>query len=532
MAIKDYLYANLMALFVSAGLIVFSLRYVVGETESKFLAIQGFEFFENRTKLSSYLTVIVVGLLFVTLPQRPKRQKLAPGIPIVGGSDIQHVKQNRKRFIHDGKSMLAEGYRKTKGGFFYVPSNCGERLMLPVKYLEDLKTAPIDQVDFVATFIEYLIFGEKDVRGLKDFQSADVMPAVQREIRNAFDAAFPPCEDWTEINVVERITKVVARVSSCMFGGIELSENEKWVEASIAFAIDGFHGAQKIKRYPHVLRPIAKYFISEIRSIAGHYAEAEKAAIPILEARQKAGEKALDLLYWMSDQAKGSERNMKFIASILLKVSFAAIHTSAAAPSQLIYDLCAMPEYVEPLRKEVESVLDPDGNIDKKSFGQLVKLDSIMKESQRFNPLLLITFERVVHTPYRLSDGFVIPAHTHIGVPTSSLLMDPDLYPDPTRYDGFRFAKIRTHEPNADASARAQYAASNPSSMSFGFGRHSCPGRFFAANEIKAIMGYLLLNFDMKFPEGKEKRPESLLFETQFLPNPTATVMFKRRKQA
>ena len=48
-----------------------------------------------------------------------------------------------------------------------------------------------------------------------------------------------------------------------------------------------------------------------------------------------------------------------------------------------------MPEYVEPLRKEVESVLDPDGNIDKKSFGQLVKLDSIMKESQRFNPLLL-----------------------------------------------------------------------------------------------------------------------------------------------
>ena len=26
--------------------------------------------------------------------------------------------------------------------------------MLPVKYLEDLKSAPIDKVDFVATFIE------------------------------------------------------------------------------------------------------------------------------------------------------------------------------------------------------------------------------------------------------------------------------------------------------------------------------------------------------------------------------------------
>jgi len=26
--------------------------------------------------------------------------------------------------------------------------------MIPTKYLEDLKTAPIDKVDFVATFIE------------------------------------------------------------------------------------------------------------------------------------------------------------------------------------------------------------------------------------------------------------------------------------------------------------------------------------------------------------------------------------------
>lgn len=28
--------------------------------------------------------------------------------------------------------------------------------MIPSKYLEELKTAPIDQVDFVATFIEVI----------------------------------------------------------------------------------------------------------------------------------------------------------------------------------------------------------------------------------------------------------------------------------------------------------------------------------------------------------------------------------------
>jgi hypothetical protein len=35
-----------------------------------------------------------------------------------------------------------------------VPSPLGERLMIPIKYLDELKTAPIDHVDFVATFIE------------------------------------------------------------------------------------------------------------------------------------------------------------------------------------------------------------------------------------------------------------------------------------------------------------------------------------------------------------------------------------------
>jgi cytochrome P450 len=99
-------------------------------------------------------------------------------------------------------------------------------------------------------------------------------------------------------------------------------------------------------------------------------------------------------------------------------------------------------------------------------------------------------------------------------------------YQNPKVYDAFRFDNARKEEPST--SGRTQYVASNPASMSFGFGRHACPGRFFAANEIKAIMAYLLDNYDFKFADG-QKRPESLLFETQYLPNPTATVLFRRR---
>ncbi|KAJ2998234.1 hypothetical protein NUW58_g387 [Xylaria curta] len=488
--------------------------------------------------VAAILGLVTIAIGIVSVVASGRRQRLALGIPIVGGSDKASIKKNRIRFVHDGMAMLSEGYEKNKGSMFYVPSVLGERLMIPPKYVEELKTAPIDKVDFVATFQEmfegkYTTMGSRStlhprvVKAQLNHHLADVMPGVQEEIRNAFEEDFPNCDDWTPVPVVDRLTQIVARVSSRMFGGTTLSENREWIKASIAFALDGFTGAQAIKQYPHILRPIMQYAIPTLRQISEHYRSAERAAIPLLEARERAGEKALDLLSWMSEQAQGGEQDKAFIAGILLKVSFAAIHTSAAAPAQLVFDLCAMPEYIEPLRKELEGVMQPDGGIDKNGFHKLTKMDSIMKESQRFNPLLLITFERVVTADYRLKDGFVIPANTTIGVPTQAITMDPDIYPNPKTFDGFRFEKERIK--GAENAGRQVYAASNHDSMAFGYGRHACPGRFFASNEIKAIMGYLLLNYDMKFSEG-QTRPKSMLFETQNLPDHEATVMFRKRK--
>ncbi|KAI1873506.1 hypothetical protein JX265_005128 [Neoarthrinium moseri] len=483
------------------------------------------------------LACLVVCISIMIWYVRPNSQALVPGVLVVGGSDKKRVRESREKFRQFAKEMLERGYKESGGGFFYVPSPLGERLMLPASCLDELKTAPIDHIDFVATFIEmfegkYTTMGSRStlhprvVKAQLNHHLDEVMPAVQQEIIEAFHDVFPDCEDWTPVPVVEALTQIVARVSSCMFGGRALAHDKAWVQSSINFAIDGFIGAQKIKKYPEFLKPLAARFMPEITSIAKHYEAAEAAAIPILEARQRSGEKALDLLYWMSEQAVGPEKDLKFLASILLKVSFAAIHTSAAAPAQLIYDLCEHPEYIQPLRDEIESVVDADGTIAKSSFLRMTKMDSFMKESQRFNPLLLITFERVVHRPWTLSCGLTIPAHTTVGIPTQAITMDPKLYPNPEVFDPFRFERIRKENPEFEG--RAQYVASNPSSMAFGYGRHACPGRFFAAQEIKAIMAYLLRKYDIRFSEG-QSRPVSLRAETQFLPHPTATVEFRAR---
>ncbi len=197
-------------------------------------------------------------------------------------------------------------------------------------------------------------------------------------------------QDWTEVMVADRFVQLVGRVSSRMFGGTALSQHKEWVNATITFATDGFIGAQKIKKFPHFLRPIACKFIPEITKIKNHYKLAHDLLIPMLKERKRTGETPMDLLQWMVENAKGDETDEQFIADIQLKVSFAAIHTSAAAPTQLIYDLCAMPEIIEPLRQELKEALEKnDGHLTKQAFNQMPKMDSFLKESQRFNPLLL-----------------------------------------------------------------------------------------------------------------------------------------------
>ena len=189
----------------------------------------------------------------------------------------------------------------------------------------------------------------------------------------------------------DKLLMIVARASSRMFGGLALSRHRAWLQATIDFASDGFFGAQKIKQYPYSLRPLASFFIPELWRIKRHYKIARDAILPILKSRQyqNAKDKPSDFLQWMTDDAKGDEQSQTFIADIQLKMSFAAIHTSAATPMQLIYDLCMMPEYIGELREEIESACATRSPTNKQALMQLPKLDSFMKESQRFNPLLL-----------------------------------------------------------------------------------------------------------------------------------------------
>lgn len=71
-----------------------------------------------------------------------------------------------------------------------------------------------------------------------------------------------------------------------------------------------------------------------------------------------------------------------------------------------------------------------------------------------------------------------------------------------TEWDPYRFYNLRQNAPGWES--KAQLAATSLDHLAFGHGLHSCPGRFFAANEAKIALCHLLLKYDWKSVEDRD----------------------------
>jgi hypothetical protein len=55
------------------------------------------------------------------------------------------------------------------------------------------------------------------------------------------------------------------------------------------------------------------------------------------------------------------------------------------------------------------------------------------------------------------------------------------------------------------------------------------PGRFFASTELKGMLAYVVMTYDVKF-EDEGIRPPNIWFERRCIPNMKAKMLFRARK--
>jgi cytochrome P450 len=181
-----------------------------------------------------------------------------------------------------------------------------------------------------------------------------------------------------------------------------MCEDEEWLSTALKYTENAFRTIIFLRIYPDWAKPVVSLFIPYSWKVSSALRKAQRLIVPIIIQRRKEAAAFLsvkdssyckpdDFLQWMMDEANERDGLPNKLAHRLLILTLASVHTTSMAATQTLFDLCAKPEYIAPLREEITKVLQKDGAFTKQTLTHLRKLDSFMRESQRLNPPSLRT---------------------------------------------------------------------------------------------------------------------------------------------
>ncbi|KAI9431120.1 cytochrome P450, partial [Lactarius indigo] len=363
--------------------------------------------------------------------------------------------------------------------------------------------------------------------------TSTIFEDIYEELVLALEQSIPTTgKEWVDVPALEMIQRVVCRVTNRVFVGAPLCRNRDYQVLNLNFAINVMKFATIIRVFPEFLKPLVTRIISNLPSQVQREMEFIR---PMYEERLAKMEELgdgkwddgpNDMLMWLMNESKGAERSLEGVARRMLGVNFVAIHTTSSAMTQILYRLLANPEYVGPLRREVEAVVAEYGWTTD-GMDKLHKIDSFLRETQRVDGLAIVGLVRVALRPFTFSNGITIPTGAFVAAPLSAIHTDEEIYSEPEEFDGFRFARLRESSEGLVAS-RYQAGVTSPTHLSFGHGRHACPGRFFAVTELKVMLARIVMTYDFKLEEGKEV-PRDLCIASSRFPR-DARVLFRKRR--
>lgn len=128
---------------------------------------------------------------------------------------------------------------------------------------------------------------------------------------------------------------------------------------------------------------------------------------------------------------------------------------------------------------------------------------------------------------FTLSDGTFLPKGALIAAPIKMFDLDPEFAENPEVFDGFRYYKKNLESGGAGTFGNIQCVTTSPSFLTFGHGRHACPGRYFATEGLKLLFCRLILQYDIRYDEGNPRLPRLIIGEA-ILPDQAQKLSFKK----
>lgn len=249
--------------------------------------------------------------------------------------------------------------------------------------------------------------------------------------------------------------RIVTRTANRLLFGSDLCANAEFLDLAVQFSGVMFGGADMIRAYPEIVKPLIMWWKTPYYKTLGRF---RSFLVPVIKERLAKMEeherkntiyewenvKPNDSIQWVLDITPVNKRDPEMILFRMLHILIAAVHTSNVTYLDCVYELAARPELHDELRAEIEDVFESEGyEWRKQGLTKMIKLDSFMRETVRFNPMFSCNLDRIALKDFKLSDGTLIPQGTYLAVPSLSMYMDEDYYPDAHKFDAFRFLKMR-----------------------------------------------------------------------------------------
>ncbi|KAI3328518.1 cytochrome P450 [Ustulina deusta] len=491
-----------------------------------------------------YIATILAAVFIAYSAWSSRLRKLPPILNAPSRFDMSNSLA-KLDFLQRGANLLKTATNEFADKPVRIATDTGNLIVLPPNHLaQEIRNEPnlsffaSSEEDFHGKLPGFEAFNAEKAAGMllkvTRNQLTKYLTKVTRPV--SLEASFAlhnllgESPEWKEVNVMHTSVKYVSSLSSRIFLGDELCRNKLWLDTTSQYAINSMHAVKRLRLYPKFSRRFVHWFLPECRLIRRLLNEARVIIQEVLDRRRaekiaaaKEGRpipRSNDAIEWAEEESKNDPYDP---AVYQIGLSMAAIHTTSDLLNQTLHNLVQRPELINDLREEMIEVLQNEG-LTKTALFNLKLMDSVLKETQRLKPIKMTTMHRIALADVTLSDGTVIPKGTKCAV-RSTKRLDPNVYENPDVFDGARFMRMRDVSGKAN---QAHLVTTGTESLGFGHGLHACPGRFFAANELKIALVHLLLKYDLKPTKDYAHKVIELGFDLRV--DPTTLILVRRRE--
>ncbi|KAF9961118.1 hypothetical protein BGZ72_004882 [Mortierella alpina] len=371
-------------------------------------------------------------------------------------------------------------------------------------------------------------------------------PRIVEQLVSFIDNSLGHCDHKLVENPLLIFQDMIASAMATVFMGPEVAKNRKVIDTFIQCTYDfgKVLGKDSRKSFWHSFQNKATYGNGVMNPLHKHVQVLVDAATPVILERRKQEaeavekgveyERPLDILQRLLDNFdKYNFVDLEDVCGHLLILVLASVHTTSDTSTNILYYLAAFPEHMDTLLREQNQVLDEitkereeqrqsklqsgevhslmdfestdldpkdDRNLSAAAMKRMTHVDSFVREIFRYRSERL-QLAHLARKNVVLSNGMTIHKGRTAIINLRSVHYNSEVQgDDPAEFRPWRFV--------GKAKSATKVSADF---LAFGMGRHACPGRFLAIQELKTVCVLVVSKYSKLEIQDPSKTKKALL---------------------